>query len=242
MRRYEAVLELDPGHAGALKGQDRIYNRTGRYKELLDNLARQVDVAASPRQRINLYERISGLEEEEFLEHAKAIAAREAILAIEPTNDAALTALARLYRGLGRWEEVVRVLDRHATLVEATRPRKTGARPSPALASWPTSSARRIARCRPTRRPSVSRPTTRRRSRPSPASARRRATRKPRSPPSKRSPGKRGPRKAKAEQWIRAARLLEGRGDKDGAIVRYKLALEGDAARREHLPGVATGV
>ena len=31
---------------------------------------------------------------------------------------------------------------------------------------------------------------------------------------------------AKAEQWIRAARLLEGRGDRDGAIERYKLALE----------------
>jgi tetratricopeptide (TPR) repeat protein len=31
---------------------------------------------------------------------------------------------------------------------------------------------------------------------------------------------------AKAEQWIRAARLLEGRGDRDGAIERYKLALD----------------
>ena len=31
---------------------------------------------------------------------------------------------------------------------------------------------------------------------------------------------------AKAEQWVRAARLLEGRGDRDGAIERYKLALE----------------
>ena len=30
----------------------------------------------------------------------------------------------------------------------------------------------------------------------------------------------------KAEQWMRAARLLEGRGDRDGAIERYKLALE----------------
>jgi tetratricopeptide (TPR) repeat protein len=31
---------------------------------------------------------------------------------------------------------------------------------------------------------------------------------------------------AKAEQWMRAARLLETRGDKDGAIERYKLALD----------------
>src|SRR4029077_18033458 len=31
---------------------------------------------------------------------------------------------------------------------------------------------------------------------------------------------------AKAEQWNRAGRLLESRGDKDGAIERYKLALD----------------
>ena len=31
---------------------------------------------------------------------------------------------------------------------------------------------------------------------------------------------------ATAEQWVRAARLLEGRGDRDGAIERYKRALE----------------
>jgi len=31
---------------------------------------------------------------------------------------------------------------------------------------------------------------------------------------------------ARAEQWMRAARLLEGHGDRDGAIERYKLAVE----------------
>src|SRR5262249_44280672 len=31
---------------------------------------------------------------------------------------------------------------------------------------------------------------------------------------------------ARAEQWTRAARLLESRGDRDGAIERYKLAIE----------------
>src|SRR5690606_22580177 len=31
---------------------------------------------------------------------------------------------------------------------------------------------------------------------------------------------------ARCEQWMRAARLLESRGDKDGAIERYRRALE----------------
>ncbi len=38
--------------------------------------------------------------------------------------------------------------------------------------------------------------------------------------------GKAATPEAKAEQWTRAARLLDGRGDRDGAIERYKLALE----------------
>jgi len=43
---------------------------------------------------------------------------------------------------------------------------------------------------------------------------------------------------AKCEQWMRAARLLESRGDKDGAIERYKLAL--DANPRD--PGAAAAL
>jgi tetratricopeptide (TPR) repeat protein len=35
---------------------------------------------------------------------------------------------------------------------------------------------------------------------------------------------------AKAEQWIRAARLLEAHGDRDGAVERYKLAVEANPA------------
>ena len=42
-RRYEAVLAVDPPNARrAVKGLDRIYNRTGQYRELLDVLERQI--------------------------------------------------------------------------------------------------------------------------------------------------------------------------------------------------------
>src|SRR6185312_13990724 len=48
-RRYEAALALDPQSLTALKGLDRIYNRNGKYKELLHNLERQVSISATPR-------------------------------------------------------------------------------------------------------------------------------------------------------------------------------------------------
>ncbi len=113
-RHYEAVLAIDPNHLGALKGLDRIFNRGGRYKELLENLERQVAVAATPRQKINLYERMAGLYEEEFLDHENASVCLENILALDAANDNALTALARHYRAQGKWEEVVKITERHA--------------------------------------------------------------------------------------------------------------------------------
>ena len=94
-----------------------LHNRTGRYKELLDNLERQVDAAATPRQKITLWERIAALHDEEFLNHENAAFALESLLAIDPTHDAALTSLARHYRALDRWDDVAKLLARHATAV-----------------------------------------------------------------------------------------------------------------------------
>ena len=71
-RRFEAVLALDPHDLQALKGLDRIYNRTGKYRELLDNLEQQVALAATPRQKIELLERMAALHDEEFLDHERA--------------------------------------------------------------------------------------------------------------------------------------------------------------------------
>jgi len=223
-RRYEAVLVLEPAHLGALKGLDRIYNRGGRYRELLDNLGRQVQVAASPRQKINLLERISALEEEEFLEHAKAIEAREAILAIEPTNDAALTALPRLYRALGKWDDVVRVLEQHASLVEdQNRKGELTLSRAKVLADQIGSPERAMHAYEEALRlipdhPQALEALAHLRESSGDAQAALAAV--------EALAGQASTPEGKAEQWTRAARLLEGRGDKDGAIARYKLALE----------------
>src|SRR5262249_16981333 len=45
-RRFEAALALDPQSLTALKGLDRIHNRTGNYKELLVNLEKQIELSA----------------------------------------------------------------------------------------------------------------------------------------------------------------------------------------------------
>jgi serine/threonine protein kinase/lipopolysaccharide biosynthesis regulator YciM len=223
-RRYEAVLAIDPAHLGALKGLDRIYNRTGRYKELLENLERQVDVAATPRQKINLWERIAALHDEEFLDHEAAARALEQILALDPQHDGALTALVRHYRALDRWDDVARLLERHAKTTgdDARRVELLAARArvlaeqigSPERATRAYEQVLELAPGHAGALEALARLREIQGDAHAALTAIEALAAKATTP------------EAKAEQWMRAARLLEARGDKDGAIERYKLALD----------------
>jgi len=112
-RRYESILEEDEQNASALKGLDRVYNRTGRYRDLLGVLERQIRAAVTPRQRVAIYERLASIYEEEFIDHEKAAEACEAMLGIDPNMDGALSALERHYRALEHWEDVASTYERH---------------------------------------------------------------------------------------------------------------------------------
>lgn len=223
-RRFEAVLAIDPSNLTALKGLDRIYNRTGRYRELLEVLDRQIQVAATPRQKINILERMSALHDEEFLDHAKAAECLEDILVVDPSNDNALTSLARHYRALDKWEKVVSIYEKHASLTtEDSRkvellvakartlaeqigsPERATKVYEQALALKPdhAGALEAIAQLRELSGDAHAA-----------LSAIEALALKAETP------------EAKGDQWMRAGRLLEARGDKDGAIERYKLALE----------------
>ena len=223
-RRFEAVLAIDPANLNALKGLDRIFNRTGQYRELLEVLERQIEAAATPRQKINLFSRVAGLHEEEFLDHEAAARALEAILAIDGTHDGALSALARHYRALEKWEPACAIYEKHASVTtDPTRridlllarartlaeqigsPDRASKTYEQILAIQPAHAGalEALAQLREMSGDAHAA-----------LSAIEALAMKAQTP------------EAKAEQWMRAARLLEARGDKDSAIERYKLALD----------------
>ncbi len=223
-RRYEAVLAIDPANLIALKGLDRIFNRGGKYRELVENLERQVALAATPRQKINLYERIAGIHDEEFLDHGRAAEALESILKIDPSNDQAITALARHYRALDKWEELVKLYEKHSNVTgdESRRVELLVSR-SRVLAEQIGSPERamrgyeQVLEMSPGHAGALE-ALARLREMSGDAHA---ALSAIEALAAKATSGE-----ARAEQWMRAARLLEARGDKDGAIERYKMALD----------------
>jgi tetratricopeptide (TPR) repeat protein/predicted Ser/Thr protein kinase len=223
-RRYEAALAIAPSSLTALKGLDRIFNRNGQYRELLEVLEKQIAVAATPRQKINLFERMAALYDEEFLDHGKAAEALEAVLEIDGSNDGALTGLVRHYRALDKWEPVTQLLERHANLTtDVTRRIELLLARARALAEQVGSPDRatrayeEILKLQPGHAGALEALAHLRE-----ATGDAHAALSAIEALALKAPSA----EAKAEQWMRAARLLESRGDKDGAIERYKLALD----------------
>lgn len=222
--QYEAALAERPKHVPALKGLERIYAQQGRYDALLQNLTAQLETVATPRQRIGIWERIGGIQEEEFVDHKAAAAAYEQIIQIEPGHDAANAALARVYRQLQRFDDLATTLERHALasederrkvnlLLQSTRvlmvdvgaPERAVGMAERVLAAQPDNAEalELLARLKAKSGDKAAAVEAVRRL----AEAEPDATKK-------------------ADFYVRAGRILEEADDKDGAIVQYKHALD----------------
>lgn len=110
---YRGVTEADPANLVGWKGLERLYSRRERWSDLLQALEAQVELVQTERERITLLTRIAGMWEEEFVKPDRAAERLEQVLDIDPTNDIALRGLARLYRQMQKWDELIAVLDRH---------------------------------------------------------------------------------------------------------------------------------
>lgn len=224
---YEGALKHEAHHVGALKGLERIYARAGKFAELLGNLQAQLEVAATPRQKIALLERIGQIQLEEFVDHEKAAHAFAQVVEIEPGHEGANTSLARIYRHLQRFDDLAKTLERHALgtedeerkialLMQAAKVLMVdvGA-PERALAMID-----RVTAVRPDHTEALE------------LSARLQAqtgdAHKALEATERLADAEKDPSK-KADLYVRAGRILEDRGDKDGAIARYKRALDAHA-------------
>jgi tetratricopeptide (TPR) repeat protein len=112
VRCYEAAATADESNDAALDALDGIYTKSNHYKELLATLDRKLVIASTPRQKITFLGRIAKIHEEEFLDHVEAARALERILEIDPAHTATLEGLAHHYRALDRWEDVASVYER----------------------------------------------------------------------------------------------------------------------------------
>ncbi len=234
-KTYREVLAENPRFIDALRGLDRVLTRAGRYRELLDVLRTQIDLAVTARQKVTLYERIAGVYDEEYLDHERAAEALEALLELDPEHQDGARQLARHYRALERYDLLAELYQRQASSGKVERQVEAGLllgrvlsenlkQPDRAIAAY-----ERVLELAP--------------SHPSALDAL--ATLRAFVGDAQRALlaidellEKAATPEAKAELEVRAAQVLEGRGDAAGALRRYKLAAElrpDDPAARRRL-------
>ncbi len=224
VRRYQSALQIDPASLDALRGLERVYTRTNRYQDLIENLEQQIAVAATPKQRIALLERIAAVYEEEFLNHEAAVQALERALSIDPARLSVMATLGRQYKVLDRWEEASKLYERQLELLEDPKERVSLAMGWGRILADQIGSPERAAvayelalQIEPEHAGALE-ALVRLRERSGDADAALEAilalADQANSP------------EARAEHLNRAAKLLEERGDRDGAIEQYSRALE----------------
>ncbi len=231
IRRYQLVVSEDPKHIDALHGLDRCYSQAGRFRDLVHNLEQQIAAAATPRQKIQLWERVAAVWDEEFIDHGKAAEAWENVLDLDAEHDGALTNLVRHYRALERWNDVVVVYERHMELLQKDRPRQLEKAlglgkvladglqvPERAIAVYERALALDPGNSEALEALAALRVGTGETS--GAVDAIEALARKAQTPTER------------SEHFIRAAQILEARGDMDGAIERYKLAVEANPKDR----------
>ncbi len=220
---YREVLAENPHFVDALRGLDRVLTRAGRYRELLEVLRAQLDLAVTARQKITLYERIAGVYDEEYLDHERAAETLQTILDLDPEHQDASRELARHLRALDRYEALVDHYQRHAQSGNIERQIETGLQlgrvlsenmkqPDSALAAY-----ERVLELAPNHAVALDALATLRAVVGDAQSA---------IDAIDALSDKATSAQAKADLEVRAAQVLEGRGDSAGALRRYRLAAE----------------
>ncbi len=223
-RTYRSILKDNPKNLDALRGLDRILTRLGRYEDLLDVLHSELELAVTARQKIGLYERIAGVYDEEFLDHAKAAAALEAVLELDPRRGQAANELARHLRVLERWSDLAALYQ--TQLQQASEPERKielGMQLGRVLAEHLKQGERaieayeRVLALAPSHAGALDALATLRAESGDAHNAVRAIEELAEQAASP---------EARAEQYLRAAAMLEAQGDSAGALMRYKLAAD----------------
>jgi len=222
-KTYREVLAENPRFVDALRGLDRVLTRAGRYRELLDVLRMQIDMAVTTRQKITLYERIAGIYDEEYLDHERAAEALETVLELDPEQQDAGRELARHLRSLDRYEDLAALYQRQAASGKVERQVEAGlllgrvlsenlSQPDRAIAAY-----ERVLELAPNHPGALDALATLRAVVGDADSA---------LAAIEALAEKATTLAARAELEIRAAQVLEARGDAAGALRRYRLAAE----------------
>ena len=110
---YRFVLAVAPKEPEALGNLDRIYTATEQHAELAGILEQRAEIAQEDPEKVELYGRLGQVLEEQLSRVDDAVVAYKKVFdQLEPNNQDAITALARIYESKEAWTELKQVYSR----------------------------------------------------------------------------------------------------------------------------------
>ena len=114
---YEQILAIDESDVLAMESLERIYQAYERWEELVDILRQRARFMFDPDQLVALRHQIARVFERELRDEERALSAYNEVLEADGSDMAALQALEGLYRGMGRWPQVLACYQRQLELL-----------------------------------------------------------------------------------------------------------------------------
>ena len=103
---YEAALEFEESDTETLDALEELYEQNDRIEALRSLLQRRCELV-DDRERAGLQLRLARLYEDSFRDQTAAIAMLREVVRSDPTHEAALNDLERLFEAAGAWDELV---------------------------------------------------------------------------------------------------------------------------------------
>ncbi len=119
--QYEAILGLDGGNLGAVKGLSRLYRDQGEFEKLLAIMEHHLSLVTDRREQVALMVATGEVWWKELSRVDRAEQIFGQALALDPESREATSALGRLYERSGNWNLALDMLRREARLAGASR-------------------------------------------------------------------------------------------------------------------------
>ncbi|MFL5304124.1 MAG: tetratricopeptide repeat protein [Polyangia bacterium] len=113
---FQHVLSVDDTDATALDQLERIYIRLARWNELKNVYAKKAELAATPVEKKQMLFVLGQVYDRELGDPERAVETYSSIVDLDPEDYDAVQALDRLYQQLGRWYDLLAVLERQTEL------------------------------------------------------------------------------------------------------------------------------
>ncbi|NUM33286.1 MAG: tetratricopeptide repeat protein [Candidatus Brocadiae bacterium] len=121
---YEQILSLEENHLESLKSLHSLYQQTGKYEYLAENITKELAIVQNEAEIIALLFELSDLCEKYLQKPEASLESLEQVLKLDGSNAKALEVMERIYLVQGNDKALLEVWERHAYIADGETQKK----------------------------------------------------------------------------------------------------------------------